>query len=40
MYNNSDINVQLPIPADMELILSEKDKVQHSFKEYVEKYGC
>lgn len=40
MYNDPDINVAWPIPADMELILSEKDKVQHSFKEYVEKYGC
>ena len=40
MYNDPDINVAWPIPADMELILSEKDKVQHNFKEYAEKYGC
>ena len=40
MYNDPDINVQWPIPEEMELILSEKDKVQHSFKEYVKKYGC
>ena len=38
MYNDPDINVEWPIPEDMKLILSEKDKVQHSFKGYIEKY--
>ena len=38
MYNDPDIGVEWPMPEEMEVILSEKDKVQHSFKEYVEKY--
>lgn len=38
MYNDPDVGVEWPMPEEMEVILSEKDKVQHSFKEYVEKY--
>lgn len=33
MWNDPDININWPIPADMELILSDKDKVNSSFKE-------
>lgn len=38
MYNDPDINVQWPIPEEIELILSKKDKVQHSLRAYIEKY--
>ena len=33
MWNDPDIGVEWPIPEGMEIILSEKDKVLHSFKE-------
>ena len=33
MWNDPDIAVEWPIPEGMEIILSEKDKVQHNFKE-------
>ena len=33
MWNDPDIGVEWPIPEGMEVILSEKDKVLHSFKE-------
>ena len=39
MYNDPDIAVQWPIPEGMteaDLILSDKDKVNASFKEYCE----
>lgn len=37
MWNDPDIAVQWPITADMEILLSEKDKTQQSFKAYCEK---
>ena len=42
MYNDPDIAVQWPIPEGMteaDLILSDKDKVNPSFKEYCSKRG-
>ena len=36
-YNDPDIAVEWPVPADMELILSEKDQKWGSFREYTEK---
>ena len=42
MYNDPDINVQWPIPEGMteaDLILSDKDKVNPSFKEYCSERG-
>ncbi|MBQ3796799.1 MAG: dTDP-4-dehydrorhamnose 3,5-epimerase [Butyrivibrio sp.] len=39
MFNDPDIDVQWPIPAGMteaDLILSDKDKINASFKEYCE----
>lgn len=37
IYNDPDIGVEWPIPEGMELILSDKDKVQGTFREYNEK---
>lgn len=34
MWNDPDIAIDWPIPDDMEVILSEKDKVHPSFAEY------
>lgn len=34
-YNDEDLNISWPIPADMELILSEKDLNNGSFKELI-----
>lgn len=34
MWNDPEIGIEWPIPDDMELLLSEKDKVHPSFKEY------
>ena len=42
MYNDPDIAVQWPIPEGMteaDLILSDKDKVNPSFKEYCSERG-
>lgn len=36
MYNDPDIGVEWPIPADMELIMSEKDTKWQGIKEYTE----
>lgn len=33
MWNDPDIGIDWPIPADMEIILSDKDKLNPSFKE-------
>ncbi len=33
MWNDPDIGIDWPIPSDMEIILSDKDKVNSSFKE-------
>lgn len=37
MWNDPDIGIEWPIGDDMEILLSEKDKVHPSFKEYCEK---
>lgn len=37
MWNDPDIGIDWPITPDMEIRLSEKDKVQQSFKEYCAK---
>ena len=37
MWNDPDIGIEWPIPDDMEILLSEKDKVHQSFKEFKEK---
>ena len=42
MYNDPDINVQWPIPEGMteaDLILSDKDRVNASYKEYCAEHG-
>ncbi|WP_026527617.1 dTDP-4-dehydrorhamnose 3,5-epimerase [Butyrivibrio sp. VCD2006] len=42
MYNDPDIGVEWPIPDGMtesDLILSDKDKVNSSFKQYCEEHG-
>ena len=39
MWNDKDINIKWPITEDMEIILSEKDKAQQTFKEYVDSVG-
>lgn len=36
MWNDPDIGIEWPIPEDMEILLSEKDKIHPSFKEYCE----
>ena len=36
-WNDPDIGIEWPISDDMEIILSEKDKVHQSFKEFSEK---
>ncbi len=33
MWNDPDIGIDWPIPSDMEIILSDKDKVNSSFKD-------
>lgn len=38
MYNDPDVGVQWPISEDMEILLSDKDKVNGTLKEYKEKY--
>lgn len=37
-YNDPEIGVEWPIAEDMEILLSEKDKVHPSFAEYVKTY--
>ncbi len=37
-YNDPDIGVDWPIPDDMELIMTEKDRNWGSLREYTEKY--
>ena len=42
MYNDPDINVQWPIPEGMteaDLILSDKDKVNASYKDYCKEHN-
>lgn len=39
IYNDSDIGVEWPIPEGMELILSDKDKVQGTFAAYKSSIG-
>lgn len=39
MWNDEDINIDWPIDSDMEILLSEKDKIHQSFKDYVIKFG-
>ncbi|MBQ5426434.1 MAG: dTDP-4-dehydrorhamnose 3,5-epimerase family protein, partial [Pseudobutyrivibrio sp.] len=42
MFNDPDINVQWPIPEGMteaDLILSDKDKVNASFKDYCKEHN-
>ena len=34
MWNDPDIAIEWPIPADMEIKLSDKDKVHAPFSEY------
>lgn len=36
IWNDKDIDIEWPINHDIEVILSEKDKVQQTFKEYVD----
>lgn len=36
IWNDKDINVEWPIENDMEILLSEKDKNQQTFKAYVD----
>lgn len=38
IYNDPDIGVEWPIPEDMELIFSDRDKVWGGIKEYKESY--
>ncbi|MCR5255581.1 MAG: dTDP-4-dehydrorhamnose 3,5-epimerase [Acetatifactor sp.] len=38
-YDDPDLNVAWPIPEGMELTLSDKDKVQASFKQYCEEHN-
>ncbi|MDO4623097.1 MAG: dTDP-4-dehydrorhamnose 3,5-epimerase [Eubacteriales bacterium] len=43
MWNDPDVGVEWPMPEGMteaDLILSEKDKVNWSYKELLEKRGC
>ncbi len=35
IWNDKDINVEWPIESDMEILLSEKDKKQQTFKAYI-----
>lgn len=39
IYNDKDINIDWPIENDMNIILSEKDKVHKTFKEYKSNIG-
>lgn len=39
MYNDPDLGVDWPISPDMEILLSEKDKVQSSFAAYKKERG-
>ncbi|MCM1568177.1 MAG: dTDP-4-dehydrorhamnose 3,5-epimerase [Roseburia sp.] len=39
MYNDSDLGVEWPIAEDMELLLSEKDRKQGSFRDYKAQKG-
>ena len=39
MYNDPGIGVEWPITEDMELLLSDRDKVWGGIKEYKETYG-
>lgn len=34
VWNDKDINIEWPIPEDMKVLLSEKDRSQQTFKEY------
>lgn len=36
IWNDKDINVEWPIESDMEILLSEKDKKQQTFKAFVD----
>lgn len=36
LWNDADLGIDWPVPADMEILLSEKDKVQQTFKQYCE----
>lgn len=39
IWNDSDIGIKWPIDPDMEILLSDKDKIQQTFKEYVDSIG-
>lgn len=39
IWNDSDIGIKWPIDSNMEIILSDKDKIQQTFKEYVDSMG-
>lgn len=36
LWNDKDINIEWPITPDMEILLSEKDKKQQTFREFCE----
>ena len=36
LWNDTDINIEWPITPDMEILLSEKDKKQQTFREFCE----
>ncbi len=39
IYNDKTLNIDWPIDKNIELLISEKDKKQNTFKEYISKYG-
>lgn len=36
LWNDPDLGIEWPVPDDMEILLSEKDKVQQTFAQYCE----
>lgn len=36
LWNDPDLAIEWPITADMEILLSDKDKIQQTFKQYCE----
>ncbi len=39
IWNDGDIGIKWPIDSSMEILLSDKDKIQQTFKEYVDSMG-